>query len=105
MARHGEDLGIVHAALDDHVHLDAESGRQRRGDARQHEVGMLSPAVHGTEDRRVERVEADGDAAQSGLRKTLCEGGQQESVGRHGHILEELEFPEPFEEFHHAGSQ
>ena len=105
MARHGEDLQIIHAALDDHVHLNGKSGGPRGGDSRQHEVGMLPTAVHGTEDRRVERVEADGDAPESCPRKTVGEGGQQEPVGCHGHILEELEFPEPFQEFHHAGAQ
>ena len=66
-----DDLVVVHAALDDAVHLDRQAGG-RGGvdpveDARHGEVDV----VQRPEGIVVERVEADGDPVQAGVRERL----------------------------------
>ena len=80
--RHGQDLGVVGAALDDHVDLDRpEPGGAGGLDAGEHVGHREIDVVHAAEHRVVQAVEAHGHALQPG---GLERGGlahQQRAVG------------------------
>src|SRR5262249_58610004 len=62
-----EDLAVVHTPLDDAVHLHRETGGRRRLDAREHARHGEVDVVQRPERLVVERVEADGDAVETGV--------------------------------------
>jgi hypothetical protein len=81
--RHRDDLGVVDAALDDHIDLDRrEAGRLGGVDALEHAGNRETDVVHAAEDRIVERIEAHGDALQAGGLECLRALRQQGAVGR-----------------------
>ena len=80
--RHRDDLILVRAALDDRVHLHRQAGVVRRLDALEHAVDREVDVVERAERGVVERVEADGDARQAGVRERLRLLRQQRAVRR-----------------------
>ena len=80
--RHRDDLILVDAALDDRVHLHRQARRRGGVDAFEHALDREVDVVQGTERRVVERVEADGDAIEPGVRERLRLRREQRRVGR-----------------------
>ena len=83
----GEDLAVVHAALDDAVDLDPEAGLRRRVDALEHPGHLVAEAVHPAGgglvegvDGDIEPVEARG-AERRGLLSEKPAVGRQRDVG------------------------
>ena len=81
-ARHREDVLVVDAALDDHVHLHRQAGGHGGVDALEHAVDREVDVVQRAEGRVVERVEADGDALQARVCERLRLLRQQRPVRR-----------------------
>ena len=90
MAGHVDDARVVRAALHHHVDLDREElglrgGVDRVEHARDREVDVVHPPEHLV----VERVEADGDAAQARVaQRVRLRAGQQRAVRRQGEVGE-----------------
>ncbi len=80
--RHRHDLVVVHASLDDRIHLHRETGCDRGVDALDHLLDREVGVVEGPEGRIVERVEADGHAVETGVREQLGLGRQERAVRR-----------------------
>ena len=79
----------MHAALYHHVDLDGpQPGGGGRCDTVQHLRDRKAGVVERHEDRVVEGVQADGDAAQSGIRQRPGLAGEQRAVGRQGNVLD-----------------
>ena len=97
-ARDVEDRRLVQAALDDDVDLDREPGLCGRVDAREHARHREVDVVHRAEDLVVERVEADRDPRQPGVRERLRLLRQQRGVGRQGEVEVVAERGEPLDQ-------
>ena len=88
--RHRDDLILVGAALDHRVHLHRQSGGARSVDAFEHAIDREIDVVQRAKLLVVERIEADGDPAQAGVRERLRLLRQQRPVRRQGQIHVEL---------------
>ncbi len=82
VARHGQDLVFIGAALDHHVDLDVGQARGLgRLDAGQHVGDREVHVVHAAEHRVVQPVQAHGDAVQARVLERAGLAGQQGAVG------------------------
>ncbi len=103
-AQHRLDLILVQAAQRHHVELDMHPRRLRRRDARQHPL-QFALAGDVAEHRRIQRVEADIDAANPGRRQRRRRLGQPHAVGGHGQLVERARgqvAAQPCRQVHHA---
>ena len=85
-AGHRHDVGVVGAALDDHVDLDRQAGRARGVDSLEHARDREVDVVERAEGGVVERVEADRDPLQARVGKGLSLLRQQRPVRRHRQV-------------------
>ena len=82
MTRHGQNFGVVGAALDDHVDLDGcQAHALRFFNALEHIGHRKVHVIHAPEHCVIEPVQADSDALQAGVFQTLGFFGQQRCVG------------------------
>ena len=89
MAHHVQHRVVVHAPFDHGVDLDGvEACVLRSGDAIQHRLRAVPLAVHHAEYRRIERVEAHGEAAQPGAPQRLRLLREQVAVRREREIVD-----------------
>ena len=80
---------VVHAPLDDRVQLHrAEACPLGCRDASEHGLRRIASPVHDAEDLGVERIEADGDAPESGVAQRIYLLAEQVAVGGERQILD-----------------
>ena len=82
MLGHANDLLVVDASPDHHVHLDRrEPGAPRRIDALQHGADRHVGIAHAPEGLIGQAVQADCDARQAGIPERLRQPRQQHAIG------------------------
>ena len=87
-----DDRVLVHAALDDHVHLDGREARCGSGvDSGEDLIDGIADVVHRHEDGVVHRVEAHGHPIQAGLGQRFGLSFEQRAVGGEGQVFEALD--------------